>query len=145
MLMGVGAKIERERRKRKWTLKRMAKETFLDANIISKIEREKIPITPTVSLLLKETMDLEIQPCDKKRKEVKKLEKYIFYLFKGHKVAVDDDDNLITIVVKYNDKFARTVISMSRIKFANEETLKNEALAIGYEIANMLEREGGKQ
>ncbi|MFW5895408.1 MAG: helix-turn-helix domain-containing protein [archaeon] len=140
--MQSGKILRNKRKKMGWNLSEASFHLGLSSNIISKIERDKHPITEYISIKLKKKLNLSFKPDDiLKSKETRLLEKYINDFFKKQKVTVDELEKIILVGVFTSLGDANTTLALNKIKDENKQTIFNEARAIVYELTKKLGEE----
>lgn len=141
--------IYKERRRRRWGLNRASKELGLSPNIISKIEKGKMPITNTIALSLKCAYGLKIKPHPMpKDKEIRILENIIKKAMPEYEIALDQGEKIVTILAIAPPKIggrATTVFTYAQLIGESQIAICNEAKGLCYEIIQKIIKSKGEK
>lgn len=141
--MAKGEKVRRERMKRNWSLSKLADTLGITTNLLTKIEKNRTPINNSISLILKEKLNVDLKPNanPSKSKEVKMLEEKLNKIFKDQKIAVDQDEKMVSVTMACEYGIYKTHFAINNVRDENEAFICNEAKAIMYELLQKIDGE----
>ena len=122
---------ETARKRKRISLRRLAKESGYKVNFVRKLIKGKYPITQATKRVFDPILDSDLTVGTKLCEELKLLEKEIQ---KELDCVVDHCENLVVATAFKDGKRERTVLRMNQLELDNPLAIRNEAKGFIFEL-----------